>query len=156
MSYVLLAAKRIFRKETDSIRTRPMVVGNFSNGPGACCTNLHLISLRHATFRIFFLSTRLGVANCQSQISRNVLRRMFFIRRICIFYQYMLHAYAFLIKKSTILFKNLYEYLVAALKRINRRIKECKRVKRYWCKRADIYNYLYTYVYFYNAKSRDG
>ena len=35
----MLAAKRIFRKKTDSIRTHPMVEGNFSNGTGACCTN---------------------------------------------------------------------------------------------------------------------
>lgn len=86
MSYVLLAAKRIFRKETDSIRTHPMVVGNFSNGPGTCCTNLHLISLRHATSRIFSCRhvwvLQIAKAKYRETIPEEI--PTFFIRRVCI------------------------------------------------------------------------
>lgn len=133
MSYVLLAAKRIFRKETDSIRTHPMVVGNFSNGPGTCCTNLHLISLRHATSRIFSCRhvwvLQIAKAKYRETIPEEIPIRSSFeefafyqhthTQRVCFHNKIK-------IIKIYILFKNLYKYLVATFKRINRKIKEYK------------------------------
>lgn len=135
-----------------------MVVGNFSNGSGTCCTNLHLISLRHATSRIFSCRHVWVLQIAKAKYRETIPEDCFFnSMRVYVLFTHI--ARSIIKKKIYISFKNLYKYLIFNISLLlsDVRFKQCKQVKK--CSlRVDLRERTYiliSFLYLCNVKSRD-